>query len=77
MTLVVLGAYLPVYLTVSFFFRVDMFVANRISPLLVNMEVAIGANSYLKTIRLLTNDAWINEVGLVHLKSHGRCGKHK
>ena len=77
MTLVVLGADLPVSLTMSLFFSVDLFVANRISSLLVNMEVAIGANSYLKTVRLLTDDVWINEDGVVHLMSQGRCGKPK
>ena len=56
-------------------FSVDLFVANRIWPLLVNIEVAIGANSYLKTGCLLTNDAWINQVGVVH-QSQSRCGKH-
>ena len=66
MTLVVLGADLPVYLTMSLVFSVDLFVANRISPLLVNMEVAIGANSYLKTGCLLTNDA-------SHLDKSGWC----
>ena len=76
MTLVVLGADLPVSLTMSLFVSVDLFVANRISPLLFNLEVAIGANSYLKTGRLLINDAWINQVSVVHLKSQGRCGKH-
>ena len=76
MTLVVLGADLPVSLTMSLFFSVDLFVANRISSLLVNMEVAIGDNSYLKTVRLLTDDAWINEDGVAHL-SQGRCGKPK
>ena len=30
-------------------FRVDLLVANHISPLLVNMVVGIGANSYFKT----------------------------
>ena len=63
MTLVVLG--------------VDLLVTNRISPLLVNMEVSIGDDSYFKTGRLLTYDAWINQVGVVHLKSQGRCGKEK
>ena len=48
MTLVALGAYLPVSSTLSLLFRVDLLVANRISPLLVNMEVGIGANSYFK-----------------------------
>ena len=47
------------------FFSVDLLVANRISPLLVNMEVAIDANSYSKTGRLLTNGAWIKQVGVV------------
>ena len=41
------------------------------------MEVAIGANSYFKTGSLLTSDVRINEVGVVHLKRQGRCGKHK
>ncbi len=63
MTLVVLG--------------VDLLVANRISSLLVNMEVSIGDDSYFKTGRLLTNGAWINQVGVVHLKSQGRCGNRK
>ena len=49
MTLVALGTYLPVTSTLSLFFRVDLLVPNRISPLLVNMEVGIGANSYFKT----------------------------
>ena len=49
MTLVALCAYLPVTSTLRLFFRVDVLVANRISPLLVNMEVGIGANSYFKT----------------------------
>ena len=47
MTLVALGAYLPVTSTLSLFSRVDLLVANRISPLLVNMEV--GIDSYFKT----------------------------
>ena len=55
MTLVVLGADLPVTSTMSLFFSVDLLVANRISPLLVNMEVAIGDDSYFKTGRWLTN----------------------
>ena len=49
MILVALGAYLPVTSTLSFFFRVDLLVANRKSPLLVKMVVGIGANSYFKT----------------------------
>ena len=49
MTLVALGADLPVTSTLSLFFRVDVLVANHISPLLVNMEVGIRANSYFKT----------------------------
>ena len=48
MTLVALGAYRPVSSTLSLLFRVDLLVANRISPLLVNLEVGIGANSYFK-----------------------------
>ena len=48
MTLVVLGADLPVFSTMSLFFSVDLLVANPISPLLVNVEVAIGANWYFK-----------------------------
>ena len=44
---------------------VYLLVANRISSLLVNMEVVIGDDSYFKTGRLLTNDAWINQVGVV------------
>ena len=47
MTLVALGAYLPGTSTLSLFSRVDLLVANRISPLLVNMEV--GIDSYFKT----------------------------
>ena len=47
MTLVALGAYLPVTSTLSLFSRDDLLVANRISPLLVNMEV--GIDSYFKT----------------------------
>ena len=46
MTLVALGAYLPVTSTLSLFSRDDLLVANRISPLLVNMEV--GIDSYFK-----------------------------
>ena len=46
MTLVVLGADLPVTSTMSLLFSVDLLVANRISPLLVNMEVAIYAILY-------------------------------
>ena len=49
MTRVALGAYLPVTSTLSLFFRVDFLVANRKSPLLVNMVVGIGANWYFKT----------------------------
>ena len=48
MTLVALVAYLPVTSTLSLLFRVDLLVATCISPLLVNMEVGIGANSYFK-----------------------------
>ena len=77
MTLVVLGADLPVTSTRGLFFSVDLLVANRISPFVLNMEVVIGANSYFKTGRLLTNDAWINQVGVGYHKSQGRCGKHK
>ena len=44
---------------------VYLLVANRISSLLVNMEVVIGDDSYFKTGSLLTNDAWINQVGVV------------
>ena len=78
MTLVVFGADLPVTSTMSLFFSVDLLVANGISPFLVNMEVAFGAiKSYFKTGRLLTNDAWINQVGGVCLKSKGGCVKHK
>ena len=47
MTLVALGAYLSVTSTLSLFSGVDLLVANRISPLLVNMEV--GIDSYFKT----------------------------
>ena len=54
----------------SLFFSVDWLFANRISSLLVNMEVAIGDDSYFKTGR------WIKQVGVVHLKSRGRCGNH-
>ena len=61
----------------SLFFSVDWLFANRISSLLVNMEVAIGDDSYFKTGCLLTNDSWIKQVGVVHLKSQGRCGNHK
>ena len=46
MTLVALGGYLPVTSTLSLFSRDDLLVANRISPLLVNMEV--GIDSYFK-----------------------------
>ena len=49
MTLIALGAYLHVTSTLSLFFRVDLLVANHNSPLLVNMEVGISANSYFKT----------------------------
>ena len=77
MTLVAFGADLPVTSTTELFFSVDLLVANRISPFALNMEVAIGVNSYFKTGRLLTNDAWIHQVGVGHLKSQGRCGKHK
>ena len=77
MTLVVFGVDLPVTSTTGLFFSVALLVANRISPFVLNMEVAIGANSYFKTGRLLTNDAWINQVGVGHLKSQGRCGNHK
>ena len=70
MTLVVLGGALPLTSTMSLFFNVDLLVSNRISSLLVNMEVAIGDDSYFKTGRLLTNDAWINQVGVVHLKAN-------
>ena len=77
MTLVVFSAALPVTSTTGLISSVDLLVANRISPFVLNMEVAIGVNSYFKTGRLLTNDAWINQVGVVHLKSQGRCGKHK
>ena len=77
MTLVIFGTVLTVTSTTGLFFSVDLLVANRISPFLVNIEVAIGANSYFKTGRLLTNDAWINQVGTMHLNSQGRCGKHK
>ena len=45
MTLVALGAYLPVTSNFELVFRVDLLFANRISPLLVNVEVGIGANS--------------------------------
>ena len=76
MTLVVFGADIPVISNMGLFFSVDLLVANCISPFLLNMEVPIGANSYFKTGRLLTNDAWINQVGVVHLKSQGRCDKH-
>ena len=48
MTLVALGADLYVTSTLSLFFSVDLLVTNRLSPLLVNMEVWIGANSYFK-----------------------------
>ena len=68
MTPVVLGADIPVSLTMSLFFSVDLLVANCSSPLLENREVAIVANSYLKTVRLLTNNAWINQVCVVHFK---------
>ena len=64
-------------LTTGLFFSVDLLVANRISLFVLNMEVSIGANSHFKTGRLLINDAWINQVGVGHLKSQGRCGKHK
>ena len=80
MTLVVFGADLAVTSTTGLFFSVDLLVANRISPFVLNMEVAIVSQrcpSYFKTGRLLTNDAWINQVGVGHLKSQGRCGKHK
>ena len=74
MTLVVFVADLPVTSTTGLFFSVELLVANRISLFVLNMEVVIGANSYFKIRRLLTNDAWINQVGV---GSHGRCGKHK
>ena len=67
------GADLPVTSTTGLFFSVDLLVANRISPFVLNKEVAIGANSYFKTGRLLTNDAW--KIRLVSCQ--GRCGKHK
>ncbi len=54
MILVVLDADLPVSSTMSLFLSVDLHVAYRISPLLVNTEVAIDAKSYFKTGRLLT-----------------------
>ena len=57
MTLVALGAYHPVTSTLSLFFRVDFLVVNRISPMLVHMEVGIGANAnpYFKTsLRLMS-----------------------
>ena len=47
MTLVALGAYIPVTSTLSLVSRVYLLVDNHISPLLVNMEV--GIDSYFKT----------------------------
>ena len=49
MTRVALGADPHVTSTLSLFFGVDLLFANRISPLVVNMEVGIGANSHFKT----------------------------
>ena len=49
MTLVALGAYLPVTSTLNLFFRVDLLLVNHISPLLVSMEVGIVADLYIKT----------------------------